>query len=227
MALTYPPHYANRGINDRYNELQRITTGFSKPLKRSTMSTASRELPMPNVSKLSSLDQAQATLMFCFTKLSRLARDLPLTSPGPASQPPSPIVDEDRQHFQKWLEQWEFAFTVFLTNAMATMSNEEVTQSRILKANHLACTILAADDPPARDAFEDEFHAIIELAGAVLRSRYLADSPQGLRSNEPSPMSASLDVRDPLYVVHSRCKHATIRNRAIELLSQFYSDFRI
>ena len=177
---------------------------------------------MPNVPKLSSLHQAEATLLHCVTKLSRLGGPYSPTSPRPSSQPPSPTVG-DRRQFQIWLEQWEHAFTAFLTNGMASMNNEDVTQSRILKANHLACVILAADDPPAFDAFEVEFRAIIDLAGAVLRSRYLADSPQDSKSDGPPTVSVDLDVKDPLLVVVHRCTQETFRNRATELLSRFYS----
>lgn len=190
------------------------------------MSDATRELPMPNVSKLCSLDQAQATLMHCLTKLSRQMQDLPSTPSGSVSQPRRPILEDDRQHYQRWLEQWELAFTTFLTHAMAAMSDEEVTQSRVLKANHLACTILAAGNTPAH-ALEAEFCAITELAGAVSRLRYFAGSPQNPGSNEPTTTLAMLDIADPLHVVLARCNQEATRQRAIKLLSQHYSEGRI
>ena len=227
IANNYPLFVAIPQVHKGHIELRSIQTNNLDRLVQPKMLSSTRELPMPNVSKLSSLSQAHATLLHCWTKLSRFTRDYPSPSPSPVSstspQQTSPIVEE-RQNFQRWLEQWEVAFTAFLTNAMASMTNEDVTQSRILKTNHLACTILASDaDPPAFDAFEAEFRAIIELAGAVLRSRYLADSPQDTKANESPTIPAGLDVKDPLHVVRSRCNEATIRRRAIELLSRFYS----
>jgi hypothetical protein len=104
------------------------------------------------------------------------------------------------------------------------MTSEDVTHSRILKCNHLACTVLASDsDPPAFEVFEAEFRAIVELAGAVLRARHLADSPQDTKTNTPpSPVTGGLDVKEPLNVVISTCPQATMRARASELLSRFY-----
>ena len=132
---------------------------------------------------------------------------------------------EEKQRFRQWLEQWELAFTTFLSNAMTSMASDDVTQSRVLKANHLACTILASDaGPSGLDVFDSEFNAIVELAGAVLRSRHFSDSPQDATSpTEPtSPIIAGLDVKEPLYVVRARCHQTATRNQAAELLARFY-----
>ena len=102
---------------------------------------------------------------------------------------------------------------------MASLNNQDITHSRILKTNHLACTVLASDaGPSAFDVFEAEFRAIVELAGAVLRSRHLADSPQDADSKT---FAMSLDVKEPLSVVASRCYQGHIRTRAAELLVRF------
>lgn len=106
---------------------------------------------------------------------------------------------------------------------MASMTNGSLTQSRILKTNHLACTILVSDlEPGDFDVYEAEFRAIIELAGAVLRSRYFADSPQESKAESESdaiPFAARLDVKEPLNVVAARCTESRIRRRAEELLA--------
>ena len=218
-------HFAMQGVEKHYIGLRCLPASTSDTQTHATLLNMSRELPMPNVSKISSLNQAEATLLHCWTKLARVASASTPTSSELSSQPSSPVAD--RQHYQKWMEQWELAFTTFLTNAMASMSNEDITQSRILKANHLACTILAADDQPSFDAFEAEFRAIIELVDTVLRSRYHGDSPREPRSTESSPVSAVLDVKDPLYVVLSHCNKETIRSRAAELLLRFNSERRM
>jgi hypothetical protein len=154
---------------------------------------------MPNVNRVTSLGQAQATLQHCWTKLSSFVQDYPSSASTASSSDSSSSVGEERQRFLTWLEKWESAFTEYLTNAMATMNSEDITQSRILKTNHLACTILVADCDPSQAAFEAEFNAIIELATAVLQAGYSSEHMP------PTSPSTSLDVIDPLMVVISRC----------------------
>ncbi|KAF1822174.1 uncharacterized protein K489DRAFT_320211 [Dissoconium aciculare CBS 342.82] len=102
---------------------------------------------------------------------------------------------------------------------MSTLPVDEVTRCRILKANHLACTVLAAEsdtNPSSFDRFETEFKAIVDLAEAILRSRH----EQGIAAaSDSSAANGALDVRDPLRVVGARCTNATIRGKALQLLS--------
>ena len=219
-AFHTPLHIVYPGLGRRYIGLREIQTRKPVPSNRTRMSSKSRELPMPNVSKLSSLGQAHATLLHCWTRISRFACEY-LSPATPTSPQSSPIIEE-REHFHRWLEQWEVAFTEFLTNAMPSMTNEDVTESRVLKANHLACAVLASDGLLSTpDGGEADFRAIVELSGAVLRIRHLTDSPQE-RQSEASPTSASqLDVKEPLHVVVSRCSQESIRAHALELLSHF------
>ena len=218
-VTSYPASYIFLEGENSNTELpnEQATISYTSKIK---MQSPTRELPMPKITKLSSLNQASATLLHCWTKLVRLTQQ-EQPSPTTPSQPSSPVV-EDRRDFQIWLEHWELAFTAFLSNAMASMTGEDITHSRILKANHLACGIVASDPGTAAfDVFEAEFSAIVELAGAVLRSRQLADSAQESRSSTESPtMTTTLDVKEPLCVVSSRCTKASIRNRAAELLAR-------
>jgi len=91
------------------------------------------------------------------------------------------------------------------------MRGDELTRSRILKANHLSCTILASDGR-SFNTFDSEFQAIVDLAGAILQTR----APNTLRSD-----SNTLDVREPLHVVAARCSRVSTRNQAMELLNRF------
>ncbi|KAK3115753.1 hypothetical protein LTR53_004573 [Teratosphaeriaceae sp. CCFEE 6253] len=92
---------------------------------------------------------------------------------------------------------------------MPSMGGEDLTLCRVLKANHLACTILTSDagpDATAResDGFEAEFQAIVELAGAVLDARDRHNSPQSASTAstaspiEATPATSGLDVQAPL-----------------------------
>jgi hypothetical protein len=168
----------------------------------SDMST-SRELPMPIVSRIVSLNQAAATLQHCLGRLTRVWNG-------------SPIDDNERRHFQLWLEQWEQAFTAFLSYSMSAMPADDITRCRIIKSNHLACTVLAGEsdtNPSSFDRYETEFKAIVDLAEAILRSRHEAGS------SAASATTGALDVQDPLRVVGARCTNSTIRGKALQLLS--------
>jgi hypothetical protein len=159
-------------------------------------------------------------LLHCSTKLSKSWQ----SSPGRSSPPSSPIDSDARRHFQRWLEQWEQAFTSYLSCAMAGMKTEDITRCRVLKANHLSCTILASGssaDPRSFGGFESEFQAIVELASAVMQSRPAASSRES--PTDSNPASGILDVRGPLYVVAARCDRSAIRSRAVELLGRIDS----
>ncbi len=182
---------------------------------------SSRQLPMPIVTRVTSLSQAHATLQHCWVKLSSFVQDYPTSaSTTSSSSSDTTTMATERQRFQTWLEQWEVAFTQFLTISMAAMHGDDIMQSRILKTNHLACTILAAD---SETTFDNDYNAIVELAGAVLRSR--STGSPGPESNIGGPLTwpptftaTTLDVLDPLMVVISRCNVDVVRMRAAELL---------
>lgn len=177
-----------------------------------TLLSQSRELPMPVVSRITSIDQAQATLQHCATRLNKSWQ----ANPARSSPPSSPIDGNEKRLFQQWLEQWESAFTAYLRAYMSSMNADEVSRSRVLKANHLSCTILASDAGPsmrAYDVYAADFQAIVELANAVLSSR----SPNAKSSKSAT---STLDVREPLHVVVACCDRLSTRNKAIELLGK-------
>lgn len=187
------------------------------------MSTTSRE-PMPNITRFTSLSQAHATLLHCCNKLARFAQECQ-TSGG--SEALGTSIAEERRQFQLWLERWEEAFTEFLASSMASMESEDLTQCRILKANHLACNVVASETAgpgyPGFHARGPDFQAITDLAGAVLQVRGSMSSPQSAVSPVPvSPVMNGLDVRDPLCIVLAHCTSLPLRDRANELLLRFY-----
>jgi len=222
-AITY-----NLGLDEIHLDQPRSARKISfKPVfitpKTGAMSSSSRELPMPNVTRITSLTQAHATLLHCCNKLARFAQSC--RSPDTLTTPDGSTIDERRQ-FQLWLEKWEVAFTEFLSATMGSMSSEELSQCRVLKANHLACNVVASDvapGPPEFDAFESEFQAILDLASAVLQLRQGTSSPQrAISLLEVSPFTSGLDVRDPLYIILAHCHKQYLRDRANGLLQRFY-----
>ena len=185
------------------------------------MSAIGRELPMPTVTRITSLTQAHATLLHCYNRLARFTNESTPSTESP-STPSSDDTDQERNRFQQWLEQWEVAFSAYLATAMASMVNEDITESRILKTNHLACTIMASGvNATTSKTFDADFRAILELSGAVLRSRHLSESPSTDELAEQRRVlrpGADLDVLHPLQLVCTHSSQEDARRRAAELL---------
>ncbi|KAK0364587.1 hypothetical protein LTR02_007887 [Friedmanniomyces endolithicus] len=185
------------------------------------MGRSSRELPVPTISRITSLSQANATLSHCWSKL--WIPDRHTTDENWQAQ--------ERSQLRIWLENWEKAFTDFLRSTMASMGGEDLTQCRVLKANHLTCTILASDAGPDAtpqdfDGFEADFQAIVELAEAVLHARQRTNSPQSASTGstaspvDSAPHAGGLDIQAPLYIVMARCSNAGVWDRASRLSLQ-------
>ncbi|TKA34081.1 hypothetical protein B0A50_00061 [Salinomyces thailandicus] len=210
--------------------LKRIPEPASIRFGNTVMEAASRELPMPHVARIISLNQAHATLLHCCNQLARFQQEAPRQ---PSTAPSSPVPDEsranERRRFRQWLARWDGAFTAFLSAARTSMTSEDLSQSRVLKANQIACNIVASDARPGTlefDAYEQDFQAIIDLATAVLqlRQRTLGSPTQsaGVLSPEVSPVTSGLDVRDPLCILLATCRKQLLRTRANDLLLRFF-----
>jgi len=197
---------------------------------KSDMESFSRDLPMPSVSRITSLNQAHATLLHCCNKLARFEQ----CCQPQTSTPSSPVIQntqaEERRAFRQWLQRWESAFSQFLSTYASGMSSEDLSQCRILKANHIACNIVASNARPGTlefDAYEQDFQAIIDLATSVLqtRQRIQSSSPLSAASTpDVGPRAvAGLDVRDPLCILLASCRKQVLRTRANDLLVRFYA----
>ncbi|KAK0275232.1 hypothetical protein LTR35_011280 [Friedmanniomyces endolithicus] len=166
------------------------------------MGRSSRELPVPTISRITSLSQANATLSHCWSRL---------WIPGRHPTDENEQVQE-RQQLRIWLENWEKAFTDFLCSSMASMGGEDLTQCRVLKANHLL--------------HHPSLRPIVELAEAVLHARQRTISPQSASTGstaspvDSAPPVGSLDIQAPLYIVMARCSNAGVWDRASRLSLQ-------
>ena len=201
--------------SDEHHGTSATIAGTSGDLARAT-----RELPMPSVSQITGLEQAKATLQHCHSRL--LAGDIvsPPMSPRTDDTPQTPVgaSTEREERFVRWLSQWEKAFSTFLSAAMSAMKDEEVSQCRVLKANHLNCVILASADAPDRtdrSPFAKEFKAITDLCGAVLMQQH-----QEPDRNPMPRMGRGMTVVDLLQGVADRCSERVTRERATRLLAQ-------
>lgn len=197
--------------------LPSIRSSIDSSPQHHKMSRIDRELPMPNVTKFSDFNQAQATLLHCFNRLTRYQQ-----SSEHINIDHDERMDRERQDCRQWLDKWEKVFTEFLSTSMMGADPDFVTQCRVLKANHLACSILASDasEPFSSSPKPDhDFAAIVDLASAVLQSRHIETSPVSAAcSSRAKPTTPGLDVRDPLRLVVARCPHPRFRSRANDLL---------
>ncbi|KAF2770631.1 hypothetical protein EJ03DRAFT_251065, partial [Teratosphaeria nubilosa] len=104
---------------------------------------------------------------------------------------------------------------------MPSMGSNELTQCRVLKANHLASVVLISTTGPSKpdfDKFETDFEAIVELSSAVLQARQSKESPTSATSSPiATATTAGLDVQDPLHIVITYCTRPDLRSRASEL----------
>lgn len=168
----------------------------------------SRELPMPILTSITSLGQAHATLEHCLNRLVTFTQqEQKQQSKTPEARTTQTTIIVSARHYSylPWLERWEKAFATYLAAAMTTMKQDDVMRSRVLKANHLLCTVLASItslEPSAWDRFDSEFEAIVELSGAVLRSKRKTSTPTRDTAfvNASAPkVGLGMGVSEPLY----------------------------
>ncbi|OQO13372.1 hypothetical protein B0A48_01600 [Cryoendolithus antarcticus] len=172
-----------------------------------TPATPSRELPMPAPRSTTTLPQATQTLTLCSNKLHLLFRHLSSASPG---SPAYTALLTEMHRFKPWLETWESAFSRHLATAMPNMPPEQVRDCRIVKANHLACVVLASTPRAAaeREPFSTEGRAIVGLAVAVLGEKGEAATVKG----------DDMGIAEPLRVVSACCGDGGVRAQAMKLL---------
>lgn len=172
---------------------------------------------MPAATKACSTEQAQATLQLCANKLKSRMRIWTEARNSSSSWTSHDFTAEGRQ-FNAWLESWESAFSTLLAQAMPSMREEDVERCRILKANHLGCSVqaslLANGD---RESTERDALAILGLASAVLTR------PSSSHSDvEPQQRPGVMSMAEPLEVVAGYSSSATLRSNASRLLSQHF-----
>ncbi|OQO11213.1 hypothetical protein B0A48_05469 [Cryoendolithus antarcticus] len=181
-----------------------ISSPIFSPL---TPATPSRELPMPAPRSTTTLPQATQTLTLCSNKLHLLFRHLSSASPG---SPAYTALLAEMHRFKPWLDTWECAFSRHLATAMPNMPPEQVRECRIVKANHLACVVLASTPGAGgeRELFSTEGRAIVGLAVAVKGETGIVTAANG----------GSMGIAEPLRVVVACCGDGVVRAQAMELL---------
>lgn len=178
-------------------------------------------LPLPDVDAIHSLSHASRILHVIYTNLllyqhnaSAYLFGADVTTAGPAQK---------HLRFAPWLRNWERRFADFLFRHSRTLSHAQMQHAKVLKANHLLCTILASVDTARGwagwEPFTGEFKAILDLAAAVLTPETMGKAAE-LGGTEGMPvMSFGLWIAEPLFVCLSRCTEPELRRQAAGLLN--------
>lgn len=182
-------------------------------------------LYLPDLDTIYTLDEANDTLYLVYSNILIFHQSLRAYCPSPTDDL-SAAATQKHLRFSPWLKLWEQAFATFLFRESASLSHEDMQKAKVLKANHLLCTVLARVDTTAGfwawEPFTPEFKAIVDLAAAVLNAEHRSTASEcaGRRAGiEHVPcMSSGLWIADPLYVCLSRCTEPEFRRQAAGLL---------
>lgn len=190
--------------------------------KRTDPLMTDRFTPLPDVAFIFTLDHAHNALHMGLNSIMRFMQTLVST---PTKEEAALNMAEKHTRYASWFQQWELAFSTFITSNRATMSDTDLKRAMVLKANHLVGTMLASVDqsagPIAYDPYENEFKAIVDLSREVLATFSAPPLPTLSRGPGAAPyLSFSLWVTDPLWMAISRCRNPGIRQAAFTLLSQ-------
>jgi hypothetical protein len=122
--------------------------------------------------------------------------------------------------FLPWLKTWEQSFSEFLFHESANLSTEDMQRARVLKANHIAATIVAKG-PLGRvggwPGFNNACKAIIDLSASVLNTYALSPGSDLPTFHLPS-LAFGLWIYEPCFIVMARCNDPELRKQAAGLL---------
>ncbi|MCJ1238414.1 hypothetical protein MMC14_006403 [Varicellaria rhodocarpa] len=115
------------------------------------------------------------------------------------------------------LHQWMLSFNSFVTDQKARLSTNEQKATILLEMQQITASVLASVSIFSRetifDSFEHSFSQITTLASRLISNQ--DEIPQDPQSLCPT---FDMGILPPLYFVASRCRHPSIRRRALHLL---------
>lgn len=132
------------------------------------------------------------------------------------------VIAHERSRYSAWFQTWECAFTAFLAQESTRLDSETLNGCRLLKAHHLAASILAGADytlgETAWARVSKEFSIIVELLDGILillpKRPVTPDPPQ-------TPyLTATMGMIEPLYLTATRCPDSGISGKAEVLLGK-------
>ena len=175
-----------------------------------------------------SLEQARNSLDYqwnsCIQFLNRSEGDWDAKIRGSISNEPLEVVQTTemvRQEMFDTFQRWLVAFRAFMQSHGRSLDSRGLQAARSLELSYCIATIFLdfstvqkVHDETIWDSFTKRFEQIVDLATSIVESLSCD------KSTEKRGADFSLDMHTvgPLYAVAHRCRHPTIRRKAVSLL---------
>lgn len=188
--------------------------------KAMTKSSAGPDPPLPDASHLYSLDHANATFHYVYSRLLVFVQAWYLSGNLHVM---TVLMAEKRATFAAWMRQWGASFTelLFRLGQEGALPPNDLNRAKILEVNHLTASMMSQADQTASrsvwDEYEDSFASVVELSASVLATFRLDRHPSLSRVLFPY-LTYGLWVEQPLFITMSRCLNPEIRRKAAGLL---------
>ena len=186
--------------------------------KSMKMTDPSELSPLPDFEEICSLAQADSILHNAYISILAFSQQChPMLDH-------TQIVEKMKQKqvlFMPGLNAWKQKFGAFLFRQSNNLSHDDMQHAKILKANHLNCSILARFDlslgRPGWESFENDFKSVVDLSASAMKT-YSNPSKTDVTAFQVPFMSFGLFITEPLYICMARCPSRNLRRQAAELL---------
>lgn len=188
--------------------------------KAMTKSLPAPQSAFPDASFLYSLDHANSTLHYVYSRLLVFVQDWYLSGNLHVM---TVLMAEKRATFAAWMRQWGASFQelLFRLGQEGTLPPNDLNRAKILEANHLTASMMSEGDQMASrsewDRYGASFARVVELSASVLTTFRLNQHPSLSRVLFPY-LTYGLWVEQPLFITMSRCLNPDIRQKAAGLL---------
>ena len=181
-------------------------------------SDTSDDPPLPDASRIHSIDHANWTLHYAYIGLLTACQDCRQSGGSGAFA----FLEAQKYHLYKpFLKTWERSFADFLFREASSLERSDMERAKVLKANHIAATILASVGCCKQEEYkpyDNECKAIVEFSASVLDTYALHQGGTLSKSQFPF-LSFGLWVSEPLFLVMARCHDPLLRRQAAGLLT--------
>ena len=175
-----------------------------------------------------SLEQARNSLDYqwnsCIQFLNRVQGDCDAKSRGSISHEPLDVVqttEMTRKEMFNTFQRWLVAFRAFMQSHGRSLDSKGFQAARSLELSYCIATIFLdfssvqmVHDETIWDSFTKRFEQIVDLATSIVESSSCDKSTQ----KRGADFSLDMHTVGPLYAVAHRCRHPTIRRKAVSLL---------
>lgn len=188
--------------------------------KAMSRSLTSPDPPFPDASFLYSLDHANCTFHYVYSRLLVYVQDWYLSGNLHVM---TVLMAEKRATFATWMRQWgaSFADLLFRLGQEDSLPPNDLNRAKILEANHLTASMMSNADQTGNrsvwDEYEDSFARVVDVSASVLAT-FRLDRHVSLGQVQFPYLTYGLWVDQPLFITMSRCTNPEIRRKAAGLL---------